>query len=150
MPAGDEANGPRLSGKIERVEELGPEVLVYFSVNAPGPKGGSVAAVVAGEQLESAPLTAGSGTVFCATFEPRSPVRIGDTVEVAVDASRLHFFDPETDAAVQAPQGRRSRSDASVSSSSSVRYSSKSARTVPTCPHDAPESRSRPSSVSCA
>ena len=39
VPAGDGANGPRLSGKVERVEELGPEVLVYFSVNAPGPKG---------------------------------------------------------------------------------------------------------------
>jgi multiple sugar transport system ATP-binding protein len=100
VPAGDGATGPRLSGKVERVEELGPEVLVYFAVNAPGPKGGSVAAVVAGEQLESAPLTAASGTVFCATFEARSAVRIGDTIEVAVDANRLHFFDPETDAAV--------------------------------------------------
>lgn len=81
-------------------EELGSEVLVYFAVNAPGPKGGSVAAVVAGEELESAPLIAGSGTVFCATFEPRSSVRIGDAVEATVDANRLHFFDPETDAAL--------------------------------------------------
>jgi len=100
VPARDGANSSRLRGKVERVEELGPEVLVYFAVNAPGPKGGSVAAVVTGEQLESAPLIAGSGTVFCATFEPRTAVRIGDTVEANVDAVRLHFFDPETDSAL--------------------------------------------------
>jgi len=73
---------------------------VYFAVNAPGPKGGSVAAVVAGEQPEHAPLIAASGTVFCATFEPRTAVRIGDTVDATLDPGRLHFFDRETDAAL--------------------------------------------------
>ena len=44
-----------------------------------------------------APLTGGSGTVFCATFEPRSAVRMGDEVEVGFDVERLHLFDPETE-----------------------------------------------------
>jgi multiple sugar transport system ATP-binding protein len=100
VPARNGANRATLRGTVERVEELGPEVLVYFAVNAPAPKSGSIATVVAGEQLESAPLIAGSGTVFCATFEARTPVRIGDTVEAALDTRRLHFFDPETDAAL--------------------------------------------------
>ena len=46
------------------------------------------------------PSPRASGTPFCATFEPRSPVKIGDRVEVSVDARRLHFFDPETDEAL--------------------------------------------------
>jgi multiple sugar transport system ATP-binding protein len=31
-----------------------------------------------------------------ASFSPRSRVKAGDTIEVAVDTSRLYFFDLET------------------------------------------------------
>ena len=40
------------------------------------------------------------GTPFCATFEPRVALRVGDEVEVAVDVRRLHFFDPDTEKAL--------------------------------------------------
>ena len=40
------------------------------------------------------------GTPFCATFEPRSAIHAGDTVEVTVDVRHLHFFDPETEQAI--------------------------------------------------
>ncbi len=98
--SGSEGDGPSLRGTVERVEALGANLLVYFSVGAPAPGGAVVAAVVAGEALESAPLVAEGGTSFCATFEPRSAVRIGQAVEASVDARRLHFFDPETHAAL--------------------------------------------------
>ncbi len=86
-----------LPAKIERVEALGASLLGYFRVDAEAPKGGGVAAAAADEELEDAPLIGASGTLFCATFEPRSAVRIGESVEVAIDAERLHFFDPETE-----------------------------------------------------
>jgi multiple sugar transport system ATP-binding protein len=89
-----------LGGKVERVEALGANLLVYFTIDAAAPAGGVVAAVVAGESLESAPLIAGGGTSFCATFEPRSFVKIGEPVQATVDAERLHFFDPETQVAL--------------------------------------------------
>jgi multiple sugar transport system ATP-binding protein len=41
------------------------------------------------------------GTLFCATFEPRTAIRPGDEVEVALDVERLHFFDPETEVALR-------------------------------------------------
>jgi multiple sugar transport system ATP-binding protein len=87
-----------LKGKIQRVEALGATLLGYFSVDAEAPKARGVIAAVGDEELEDAPLIGGGGTVFCATFEPRSAVRIGDTVEVGFDLERLHFFDAETEA----------------------------------------------------
>jgi multiple sugar transport system ATP-binding protein len=92
--------GSSIGGEVVRVEELGAELLVYFSVDTPGPKGQPVAAAVTGEELEHAPVTGATGSIFCATFEPRSPVKIGDRVATTVDARRLHFFDPETDEAL--------------------------------------------------
>ena len=40
-------------------------------------------------------------TWFVASFAPRSRVRPGDEIEVAVDTERLHFFDPETGLAIR-------------------------------------------------
>ena len=50
--------------------------------------------------LSEAPLTGFSGTSFCATFEPRAMLKIGDSTEVVLDLDRLHFFNPETDASL--------------------------------------------------
>jgi multiple sugar transport system ATP-binding protein len=86
--------GSPLRAKIERVEALGASLLGYFRVAAEPATGTSA---VVDEQLEDAPLIGEGGTVFCATFEPRSAVRIGETVEVTIDPQRLHFFDPETE-----------------------------------------------------
>jgi multiple sugar transport system ATP-binding protein len=87
-----------LRGEIVRVEALGASLLGYFSVDAEAPTAAGVVAAVGEEELEDAPLIGGGGTLFCATFEPRSAVRIGDSVEVTLDVERLHFFDPETEA----------------------------------------------------
>jgi len=97
---GSANGGSELGGEVVRIEELGAELLVYFAVDAPGPKGQPVAAAVTGEELEHAPVTGATGSIFCATFEPRTPVKIGDRVETNVDARRFHFFDPETDEAL--------------------------------------------------
>jgi multiple sugar transport system ATP-binding protein len=37
-----------------------------------------------------------SHTTLVGRFGPRSQVRVGDVMEVAVDTRSLHFFDPET------------------------------------------------------
>jgi multiple sugar transport system ATP-binding protein len=87
-----------LRGEIVRVEALGASLLGYFSVDAEAPKAAGVTAAVGEEELEDAPLMGEGGTLFCATFEPRSAIRIGDSVEVTLDVERLHFFDPETEA----------------------------------------------------
>jgi multiple sugar transport system ATP-binding protein len=96
---GGDRNGS-LRAEIERVEALGSELLGYFPVEAEAPKGGGVAAAAAGESLEDAPLV-GEGTMFCASFEPRTRLRRGDAFELAPNVAHMHFFDPETETALQ-------------------------------------------------
>jgi multiple sugar transport system ATP-binding protein len=40
------------------------------------------------------------GVTWVASFAPRSRVRMGDDIEVAVDVERVHYFDPETSLAI--------------------------------------------------
>jgi multiple sugar transport system ATP-binding protein len=94
----------RLNGKVELREALGAEIMVHFSVDAPPAltedvrelaedlAGASDPAVQPGEQ--------DGGTVMVGRFSPRSRIREGEQLEVAVDTRALHFFDAETGLAV--------------------------------------------------
>jgi multiple sugar transport system ATP-binding protein len=90
---------PTFSVNIDRVEAVGAHLLGFFTVDAPPAKSEAVAEATGGG-LEEVALITREGTPFCATFEPRSGIRVGDTVEVGVDPERLHFFDPDTELAV--------------------------------------------------
>ena len=94
-----------MKGTIARVEALGAILLGYFDVDAQAPKAKGMVAAVGDDVVLDAPLTGAGGTQFCATFEPRSAIRTGDSVEVTLDAERLHFFDLETERALSADQG---------------------------------------------
>ncbi len=89
----------KIPAKVDRVEALGAHLLVYFEVDAPLAQSAGVAAAL-GAHIEEVTHLAESGTEFCATFEPRTAVRVGDDVSVTVDVDRLHFFDPETEEAL--------------------------------------------------
>jgi multiple sugar transport system ATP-binding protein len=91
----------RMSVQIDRVEAVGAHLLGFFSVDAPPAKSEAVAEATGGG-LDEVALITRQGTPFCATFEPRSGIRIGDRVEVSVDVRRLHFFDPDTELAIGA------------------------------------------------
>jgi multiple sugar transport system ATP-binding protein len=88
-----------LPANVDRVEALGAQLLVYFNVDAPLAQSAGVAAAL-GARLEEVTHLARAGSEFCATFEPRTGVRVGDDVSVTVDVDRLHFFDPETEDAL--------------------------------------------------
>ena len=87
----------RLSGEVcDYTEPLGAEVLAYFTVAAHG------VTDVAGEAEPPlrAPGAKSEGTRVVARVDPRTRIVEGGPIEVAVDTSRLYFFDPETGAAV--------------------------------------------------
>jgi multiple sugar transport system ATP-binding protein len=72
------------------VEELGSDLLVFFTVEAP-----KVAAEAAREAEEET-LLARDQALFSARLDPRTEARIGEPLQLSVDPARFHFFDPAT------------------------------------------------------
>jgi multiple sugar transport system ATP-binding protein len=95
------SSAARLPATIDRIEALGASLLVHFAVDAPPAKTAGIAEATGEQGLEDVPLIGHEGAWFCAAFEPRSAVRTGNQVDVSIDARRLHFFDPETEASIR-------------------------------------------------
>jgi multiple sugar transport system ATP-binding protein len=73
---------------VEVLEEIGSEGHVYFPVDAPR---------ISAESLEAgddATILAESTSLFNARVDPRARLAVGDTLRLAVDPTRFHFFDP--------------------------------------------------------
>jgi multiple sugar transport system ATP-binding protein len=89
----------RVKVTADLTEPLGSEVLVYFATEATKVVS-SAAAADAGEDAE---VSLGGGeeegtptTHLVARVSPRTRIAVGDEVELAVDTSRLYFFDRES------------------------------------------------------
>ena len=95
---------PRLRGQAELREALGPEVLLHFSVAARQAVTEDVRELAEDvgddrllDQLTTEPPPK---TRLVGRFEPRTRMRAGDTIEVAIDKHALHFFDLESGLAI--------------------------------------------------
>jgi multiple sugar transport system ATP-binding protein len=86
---------PRLRVRADVVEELGAESHVLFRVDAPRVDSDAVRAA-ADRTADEEALLADAGTDFTARIEGYEPVAPGAELELAVDTSRLHFFDPDS------------------------------------------------------
>jgi multiple sugar transport system ATP-binding protein len=88
-------------------EDLGSEIHVLFSIDAPQVEHASIAQAVAGDDDDAAiPLTGGK-SLWTARVAARSKVRPGQPVELAVDTSNLQFFDPDSGLAIGRGGGTR-------------------------------------------
>ncbi len=88
--SGDQDPAHRFSAQVSLVEALGSELMVHFDLDAaPVDSGDPDAVEVIGEHAT------GVGR-----FSPRSRVRPGENVEVALDVANMHFFDPDSRLAV--------------------------------------------------
>ena len=97
--AGD-SQAPRISGVVQVVEELGTETQLVVGIDAPRLRADAVR-----DALDAAPgddvlLADEERATLTAVVDPRTRVRTGETVELAIDPSHLHAFDPETGAAI--------------------------------------------------
>jgi multiple sugar transport system ATP-binding protein len=90
----------RLRTEVLLTEALGSEIVVHFGVDAPKVTPEGLDKTSESDQ-DVFGLEPGL-TPFVASFSPRSRVRAGDTVEVTVDTSRLHFFDLATGLSIRA------------------------------------------------
>jgi multiple sugar transport system ATP-binding protein len=102
LPTGDDR--PRIRGRVETVEALGPELLVHVEVEARPVLGehvleGLVDAEEAGE-LAEIKEAGGEHATLVARIDASAAIRPDDQIELAVDVRRLHFFDLDSGAAI--------------------------------------------------
>src|SRR4029077_14248807 len=93
----------RIKVEVDLTEPLGADVLLYFGTTARGVVP-SAASADAGEDASVHLGGNGDGfgrTRMCARVSPRTRIAIGHPAELAVDTSRLYFFDPQTRDAVE-------------------------------------------------
>jgi multiple sugar transport system ATP-binding protein len=92
-----------LAARVELVEALGNESLVHFSTDARTVRnrGGVWTADPATTQA-SGDIAGASAAEGVARVDPLTRVSAGDSIALAVDVRRLHFFDPETGDAIGA------------------------------------------------
>lgn len=83
-----------IRANVEVTEMLGPETYVHFTVHTPPVVTPDIEELLAdtGQSAESL----GSTTNFIARVSPDAQVKRGDRIDLVVDSSKLHFFDPDT------------------------------------------------------
>jgi multiple sugar transport system ATP-binding protein len=96
-PAERRTELPKLPARLELLEALGSGQMAYFSIDAKSVKGAVHAA--AGDDAD-AELTQAKANLT-GHFPPRFTLRLGDTIDVALDTGNLHFFDADTGAALR-------------------------------------------------
>jgi multiple sugar transport system ATP-binding protein len=99
-------NDQRMRARVELREALGSEILVHFTVEARPALTEDVRELARdiGDESAVEARAKETHTTLVGRFGPRSQVRVGDVMEVAVDTRSLHFFDPETGVAIYREQ----------------------------------------------
>jgi multiple sugar transport system ATP-binding protein len=91
---------PTIEVKADVTEELGSELNVIFTIDAPPVQTDAIVAASSdeGEDL----LMLEGGCQFCARVDARSKAKPGSSVTLSTDPARFHFFDPASGAAIDA------------------------------------------------
>ncbi len=89
----------RIRSTVDLVEALGSDIMVHFGLDA------EPVHIRSSDALQGINVAAAGAraSVCVARLTPKSRVALGQPIEVAVDATRMHFFDPDTHEAI----GRR-------------------------------------------
>ncbi len=92
--------GSGLKATASLVEALGSELMVYFTLAA-RPAETEDTKLLEKEQGDSAAKSlVTDGVRWVASFAPRAATKPGEEIQVTVDTTRMHFFDPETSLAI--------------------------------------------------
>ncbi len=87
-------------------EELGSEIMVIFTIDAPHVEHASLAqaAEVSQDEDEAATALVGGKSLWTARVSKESQVRHGASLELAVDTRYLQFFDPASGLSIGHPR----------------------------------------------
>jgi multiple sugar transport system ATP-binding protein len=91
-----DAAWPKITVTAGVTEGLGTEIHAIFTIGAPPVEHASIASAAGGhdEENETVAALVGGKSLWTARVSSRSAVRPSASLELAVDTSRLHFFDP--------------------------------------------------------
>jgi multiple sugar transport system ATP-binding protein len=98
--------GRRMRAEVELREALGAEVMLHVCVNARAAvtdEARALAAVIDDAAIEALERQVHENrAAVVARFAPSSRARVGDVIDMAVDVTQLHLFDPATGLAIRA------------------------------------------------
>jgi multiple sugar transport system ATP-binding protein len=99
-----DASWPRIGITVGVTEELGTEIHAIFTIDAPPVEHASITHATAGDDEEETGIALiGGKSLWTARVSARSQVRPGQPLELGVDTSRLHFFDPDSGLSIGHP-----------------------------------------------
>jgi ABC-type sugar transport system ATPase subunit len=100
-----DAEWARMGVTANVTEELGSEIHVIFTLDAPPMQHPSISDAVAGDDDtdEAATMLAGGKSLWTARVAARSRVRPGQPIELAVNTANLQFFDPASGLSIGHP-----------------------------------------------
>ncbi|HTQ93617.1 MAG TPA: ABC transporter ATP-binding protein, partial [Streptosporangiaceae bacterium] len=90
-------------------EELGSEILVIFTIDAPHVEHAAIVAAeeaAAEDEAEASAALVGGKSLWTARVSKESRARHGQPLELAVDTRYLQFFDPSSGLSIGHPQAR--------------------------------------------
>jgi multiple sugar transport system ATP-binding protein len=90
----------RMPVRADVTEGLGSEIHVIFTIDAPAVRHPSLSEAISGEGGEEAIALAGGRSQWTARVASRSAARPGRPLDLAVDTSAMHFFDPASGLAI--------------------------------------------------
>jgi multiple sugar transport system ATP-binding protein len=94
---------PRIKADVTVSEELGSEVNVIFTVHVPAVHHDVMVAKfdkAAKDDIEAEELVGAGESLWTARVNPKTQARPGRTIDLAVDTSSLHYFDPDNGQAI--------------------------------------------------
>jgi multiple sugar transport system ATP-binding protein len=98
----------RISTVVDLRESLGADVVMHFTVDAPAvitEDTKELAHDVGHDKLETIDQMGADRSEFLARLSPRTTATKGQPIDLVVDVTRLHFFDPETGLAIYGEDG---------------------------------------------
>src|SRR5215813_5127121 len=98
-----DAGWARMPGQADVTEKLGSEIHVIFTIDAPIVEHSSLSQAISDEDDASAIALAGGKSQWTARVSARSHVKPGERLDLAIDTSDLHFFDPDSGLAIGNP-----------------------------------------------
>ena len=92
--------------KVGVTEELGSEIHVIFTIDAPQVEHASITDAATGDdgQDESVSALVGGKSLWTARVSARSAVRPNTNLELAVDTNQLQFFDADSGLSIGHPE----------------------------------------------